>query len=366
MRKLLITTLFATYTLTGWSQATQENTLIINDGSLSAPITIHLSSDQSAVIKKGDELFTVNIDNKNDIIYLDNKSDNDKIIKKLGIDTNFINKSIQQNSNLSHLERLLNYASQQNQRTLYINDGSEIPAEEELVSANNATGESVNASEGNSLIWWIALPLIGLIVGFFVGKATQNKTATPSEIEVDEEAQVEISTIKNDAPAPTQERKTRTQVNINQLKTKYDKLREDSKVLKQNYADLKQNHKELKQLNEADLQYYKVAYNDIILPLQNALDTGNLTEIFRLMSIASIQYAAITRSKLVKKQNYDITNINILLKQPSDKDSYPVISNQTPLDKTPKQLQQLISVLTQLGVKDLNNYILQGYNLNNL
>lgn len=367
MRKLLLSGLFIFQSLCLMAEPTAQNTLVIKDTTYNNKIEVLIKSDQNALITVGkNERFTVHFTIEDGKIKLKTPEENRIILSKLKIPATAFETLFPGMDDMENLEKILAKANEMPQRTLYIMDHNYVPSEqEELVQANAATGENVTEQSSN-MIWWFVLPLCGLILGFVAGKMTNNKTVPPNVIEVDEETQVEISTIKNDAPAPVQEKKTRTNVNINQLKTKYDKLREDSKVLKQNYADLKLNHKELKLAVDADINYYKAAYNDIIVPLQNALDKGNLTEIFKYMTIASIQYSAISRAKLTKKQNYDITNINILLKKPSDHAQYPVLSSETPVDKTPQQLQQVISILKQLGVTNLDNYILQGYKLNNL
>jgi hypothetical protein len=155
-------------------------------------------------------------------------------------------------------------------------------------------------------------------------------------------------------------------VTINQLKLKYDKLNEENKALK---LSLKEQVQENKSFNEsllADKNYYEIAFQEVVLPLQNAIDKGELSEIFKLLTISALVFSAITREKLAKRQNYDITNLNNLLKNKSDHQNYPTLTQQTPIDKTPVNLRQTISILKQLGIKDLDNYIIQGYKITDL
>lgn len=365
MKTLLFSILLTLSATLSWAQ-NNKNTFYIDDPNYSDQIKMTISTDQTALIETLKDKLTVPVEIKGNKVYLKNKEDNQRILNKLNIPTNEIAATYGNDEGLLDLELLLTQANNNAGRNLSIKNASLMSEQEELVNPDTAIGEQIESNNSSSFMWYIILPVIGIAVGFALGKLMQPKPAPIQEIEVDEETHIEINTIKNNAPTPVQERKTKTNVTINQLKTKYEKLQADSKVLKQNFTDLKQNHKELKVAMDADLQYYKAAYSEIIAPLQNALDKGNLTEIFKYMSIASIQYAAISRAKLTKKQNYDITNINTLLKNPSDHSNYPVISSDTPIDKTPQQLQQVVSVLKQLGVKDLDNYILQGYKLNNL
>lgn len=240
------------------------------------------------------------------------------------------------------------------------NDSELYNEQEVLVKAQDAQGTSPNASS-NNLLWWFALPITGVIIGYIIAKKTTNN----NEIEVEEENTPPVAKEEFTSPKPTKA-KAKANVNITQLKQKYDKLREDNKVLKHTIAELKGGHKILKEQLDIDIKYYKTAFQNIVLPLQKAIDAGNHAEIFKLLTIAALQYSAITREKLSKRQNYDITNIQTLRNEPSDHNNYPILTKDTPTDKTPANLRKTISILQQLGVKDLDNYIIHGYKIKDL
>ncbi len=234
--------------------------------------------------------------------------------------------------------------------------------QEILVNAQDAQG-TTPSGKSNNWYWWVLLPIAGVVLGFVISKKLNGNN---SEIEVEEEPIQPIQK-EEESPTPKQAKaKTKSNVNITQLKQKYDKLREDNKVLKQNIATLKNNLKEGKQSLDNDMLYYKAAFQNIVLPLQKAIDGGKHSEIFKMLTIAAIQYSAITREKLSKRQNYDITNIHTLLNEKSDHNNYPELTKDTPTDKTPSNLRQTISILQQLGIKDLDNYIIHGYKLKDL
>lgn len=367
MKKLLLLILLSTHTILNWAQPNSENTLIVNDAKFEKNASIKITTSTTAIVTIGTENNTIPISIKDGIVKLDDKKYSQEILSKLKVPSETITKTYQQYGDIDNLERLLTRASELEQRTLYIQSSAPpIHQEEEiLVNPQIANGEQVE--DGVAWYWLVIIGTAGLLLGYFLSSFNKKNKTMPIEIEVEEDAQQLAIISKEDIPIQQEDgKKPKSNVNINQLKTKYDKLREDSKILKQSYTDLKRNHKELKANIDKDNAYYNMAYQDIVLPLQQALDQGNLTLIYKYQTIAAIQFSAITRAKLTKKQNYDITNIDTLLKNKTDHNSYPELTQHTPIDKTPAQLRNVISVLKQLGVKDLDNYILHGYKLNDL
>lgn len=369
MRKLLFIGILSLHSLFLWAQPGRENTFIVNDNGFDKNISLKITTDQSALITIDSDKQTIPIEIRNGKVVLKNKADNQKILSMLKIPADLIDAKYKQYGEIDNLEKLLTHANELPQRTLYVTNEQQLQAggeQETLVRPQDASGTDPNTGSTN-WYWFVLLPLAGIAAGFVLGKTGGKQTSIPEEIEVEEDGQGGSPLQQEETAPPLAEKsRSRSNVNITQLKQKYDKLREDSKILKQSYTDLKRSHKELKQAIDADLTYYKTAFQDIILPLQAAIDQGELANIFKYVTIASIQYTAITREKLSKRQNYDITNINTLLKTKSDHQQYPELTQQTPVDKTPVNLRQTISVLKQLGIKDLDNYIIHGYKLKDL
>lgn len=369
MKKFIFISILSLHSLFLWAQPTRDNTFIISDNGFDKNISIKITTDQSALITVDNEKQTVPIEIRDGKVLLKNKADNQKVLSLMKVPADLIDARYKQYGDIDNLEKLLNHANELPQRTLYIANEQQLQAggeQETLVRPQDASGTDPNTGS-SSWYWFVLLPVAGIAVGFLLAKVGNRPAALPEEIEVEEEGMGGSPLQQEEAITPLPDKpKSRANVNITQLKQKYDKLREDSKILKQSYTDLKRNHKELKQAIDADTAYYKTAFQDIVLPLQSAIDQGDLGSIFRYMTIASLQYTAITREKLAKRQNYDITNINTLLKNKSDHQNYPELTQSTPVDKTPVNLRQTISVLKQLGIKDLDNYIIHGYKLKDL
>ena len=240
--------------------------------------------------------------------------------------------------------------------------GIDTPVHEEqeaLVNPKDATGTDPN-DHTPGWYWFVLLPLAGIAVGYGVAKATGSKVI-PGNPTVKEKESVALKTLE--ARIDSDETKPLPKQNYDQLKQKYEKLREDHKILKQNVTTLKNQSQDLQKLIDSDAAYFKTAFQEMVLPLQTAIDKGDVATVFKYLTLAALQYSAITRVKLSKRQNYDSTNINTLMKAASDHENYPEINQATPVDKTPANLRELVAALKQLGVKDLDNYILQGYKL---
>ena len=366
MKQLIFIITLAVLSFSTLAQPNINNTFAISDASYNKTANIKITTGNTAIVTIDSNKTTLNIYTENGKVLLQNKADNQAILSQLKISADLIEAKYGQYEGLENLERLLTRANELPQHTLYILNENQIPQEEILVSPEEASGTAPGTSS-NNWYWYAILGVAGLAVGFMIGKMSSKNNDTPEEIEV-ESAPNPVSALQSDdstvlQPDPP---KTTANLNITQLKQKYDKLVEDSKVLKQSYVDLKRNHKELKQSLDFDLVYYKTAFQGIIVPLQQAIDQGDLAHIFKYLTLAAVQYSAITREKLSKKQNYDITNINLLLDKKSDHESYPVLSKDTPADKTPNNLKQTISVLKQLGITDLDNYVIHGYKIKDL
>lgn len=368
MKKLIFICFLCFHFLGLIAQETKGNTFIVPDNSFDKKVSIKISTDQLAIISINGVEQKLPIDISNGKVLLKNKGDNQSILSALKIPAETIDAGLISYGNINSLEKLLTNANEVPLKTLYIKSEAQLQNTDEQV--NNTLpdeGSPINpiSTEAN-WYWFLLLPLAGILVGFILGKWSKVKT-NGNKIEVEEEIiQTNPKTMQVDAIYPENKGKVKTNVTINQLKLKYDKLREENKTLKQTNKELGQNNKTFNDIIQADISCYKIAFQDIVLPLQNAIDKGDLDEIFKLFAISSIVFSAITRQKLSKRQNYDITNINTLLKIKSDHNNYPELTQLTAVDKTPVNLRSTISIFKQLGVRGLDNYIIQGYKLRDL
>lgn len=346
------------------AQQTPSNTLPLNNFVGNA--TIKILPGDKAEITANNSTVEINTVQKNGVVRLKDRKDLERIQSEFRFPKAVINEQLAQIKDVNEVEKLLTKASTSENKSLYIvqgdTTGMSTPLVEEEEFTTHPNTENANPEE-TSTNWMLLIgaAFIAFVCGIFFGRVSKSSKNAASEVEFEDAMDLEPTTNainEQTAPAP----KTKSKLDVHQLKAKYDKLYSDSKILKKAYGDLK---KEKMQLEQWDKAYYQAAFQDIVLPLQQAIDNGKLDEVYKYLTIAAIQYTAVTRAKLTKKQKYDETNIAILLKQPSAQ-TYPELSKQTAVDKTPANLRPIISILTQLGVKNLNNFIFQGYKITDL
>lgn len=368
MKKLVFIGVLCVHFLGVSAQEIKGNTFIVTDNSFDKKVSIKISTDQSALITINGVEQKLPIEISNGKVLLKNKADNARVINELNIAAQTIDEGLKSYGNINSLEKLLTNANEVPLRTLYIKSEAQLQNGSQQPTDNLLDEGAVldPVSTTNNWYWYLLLPLAGILVGFILGKLSKGKT-TGNKIEVEEEVvQPDQKATPDVAIYAESKAKVKTNVTINQLKLKYDKLREENKTLKINNKELGQNIKSLNDTVQADISCYKIAFQDIVLPLQKAIDAGDLAEIFKLFAISSVVFSAITRQKLSKRQNYDITNINTLLKNKSDHHNYPELTQSTAVDKTPVNLRSTLSILKQLGISGLDNYIIQGYKLRDL
>jgi len=366
MKRIFFICLLCFQFLGSQAQESKGNTFVVTDNSFDKNVSLKIATNQTAVITINEVPQTVAIEIVDGKILLRNKADNAVILQKLNIPAAVVDERLKQYGDINSLEKLLTNANEVPLKTLFIKSEAQLQKSiEETDNKNDNAVDNVPATTDNSLLWYILLPVAGILIGFLIGKSIKSKPVE-TKVEVEEEAPQPVMPVQeNAAPAPVK-KKEKSNVTITQLKAKYEKLQADTKVLELQYKELEEQHKTSNGIVQADLQYYTVAFQDIILPLQNAIDKGNIADVFKYTMISSLLFSAITREKLAKRQNYDITNINTLLKAKSDHRNYPDLTQTTAVDKTPVNLRQTLSVLKQLGVKDLDNYIIQGYKIKDL
>lgn len=343
------------------AQQTVQNSIKLDQ--FKGQASIKILADNKAEITTPDTTIIINTVTKDGQIILKNRKDLGVVLEKLQLPKGSIEKQLPEFSNLNELERLLTKAHKSEHQSLYLQEGenTSIINEEEFTSNPNATNENPENQSTTNWFMLLGMAFIALVIGIILGRVTKKEKVSTSEVDFDEAMDLEPTTAtisEQTAVVP----KTKSKLDVHQVKAKYDKLYADSKILKKAYLDLK---KEKTHLEQSDKTYYQAAFQDIILPLQNAIDNNQLDEIFKYLTIAATQFSAITRSKLTKKQKYDESNIALLLRQ-NNNATYPELTKHTAIDKTPANLRPIISILTQLGVKNLNNYIFQGYKITDL
>lgn len=123
----------------------------------------------------------------------------------------------------------------------------------------------------------------------------------------------------------------------------------------------------LKKRIEFDEKYFGQSFENIVKPLEHALEAKNTQAIVPLLIEAMAQYSALTRFKLEKKQSFDLANMQILLGNATfAKSDFPIISKNTSPDNIPNKLKALIELLQKSQAQEVSNTIISGYKIQDL
>ena len=279
------------------------------------------------------DTFALNVDNS-----LKNQENADKVIRSLRFDNNhlaelytqYLNDGEHNKANLIQalVERSLSLPEQ---RIIFVDaaqtSNDEEIAKDELLPINEA--QEPNTPSPFDKWTWIALGL-GLLGGFLVGKllSKNNKVASNT----------------------SSENKTQENTELTQAK--------------EEVANIKST---LNKRLEFDEKYFGNSFDDIIKPLENALEAKDVKTIVPLLIQAATQYSALTRFKLEKKQSFDVENMQILLGTSNyGKSDYPTIDKNTSPDDIPNKLKVLIELLRHAQATSVDNAIVSGYKVQNI
>lgn len=322
--------------ITNSSVAAQEKLSVPNLAETSA-LTID-TVKQTITIQQGVDTRLFNIKKINKEWYI--TDDKVAFFTALGIDSQNIN--VETNSKADYL---INIAAQNKNQKLIL----------EAAQHNNVLTEElvtptapIDKSDTNSWISSTIIGLLGIGIGTVIGMNLRKKPATIASNQQPEAQSFATETTLNDATLQQQ---------IKNLKKEKQQATSQYQTLQQQYQQF--------QRNEA--QVNRIIFEKIILPLQNAINDGDKAQIGKLVFQASIVLSSITRHKEEKKMGYDEHNIQILLHNASkEANSFETITKSTAVDKTPKHIQVVMSMLQEMGVTGLDDYIFQGYYLKNI
>lgn len=325
--------------LTITNSVSAQEKLSIPDLTETSALTID-TVKQTATLQQGVDTRTFKIKKHNQEWNL--SDDKEAFFATLGIDSQNIN--IETNSKADYL---INAAATNKNQKLILEAGQDnntIP--EELVTPNDTKNEQ------NSSLWlWTNVAgVIGVGIGIVIGMNIRKKpNASLEKSESTAESLTDQQIDSKDINALKQQLASITKAK--------DQLAEKHNVLLHQYQQF--------QRNEA--QVNRIIFEKIILPLQNAINDGDKAQIGKLVFQASIVLSSITRHKEEKKLGYDEHNIQILLHNASkEANNFETITKTTAVDKTPKHIQVVISMLQEMGVTGLDDYIFQGYYLKNI
>lgn len=336
------------------AQTIEDNKLLIPNYNGSAAIIIE--SNNKIKIQKADQVINIPVKETNKHLSFLTDQDKIKAIALLGLQDFTLPLTYQKKYEQDDaITALINIANEHISQKLIIENNETIPVNPESEELIQATQPDTSASKPD-----YTLPIIigigGIIAGFIIGWLSKKTKVITNTVEKEIYINTPVTPAIEKKP-----RKTKATSNDEQLNALNTKLEEQLETIQQlKLAETKLNA-QLKQALQFDELYYEKVFNEIILPMQKAINIGDVTQIFKYIMLAGIQLQSIARYKTNKKLKYDEQNIAIILQSAYDIQEYPVITKNTPQDQTPKNLQTVISILKQLGIKDLTPYVFQGY-----
>lgn len=267
--------------------------------------------------------------------------DQQAFFNALGIDSQNIN--IETNSKIDYLINLA--AANKNQKLILEAGQNSNAITEELVTPTATTDTPTTTN-------WLLPTILGLVgigVGTVIGMNIRKQPAKTS------------ATLREAVQEKAMDTDSKSLV---QLEQQIAALKKEKSDLTNTYKALQQ---QFQQYQQQDAQVNRIVFEKIILPLQNAINEGDKAQIGKLVFQAAIVLSSITRHKAEKKLGYDEHNIQILLHNASkEANHFETITKATAVDKTPKHIQVVISMLQDMGVTGLDEYIFQGYYLKNI
>lgn len=342
--------------LAGWAQINREaGSLDIHNFQGTAAVIV---KEDVVRIQKGNQVDSFVLKKENNTITLANASDSTKIYELLGINAEQLAHTLAEQAGATPIAKLLDVASKMNEQKLIIKpvNSDEFDAIHEEEGAQPLSEVNIEPAKTNWL--WTALAgVAALIIGLLIGRATKQKTPVTHAPAVQHRPEPVVKTepttgVATDA-AQTDAGSTKL---ISQLKEELELSKERSRAQAE----------KVQRLLEGDLYYYQAVFDQIILPLQEALERGNKSEIVKYLNLAMVQLSSITRVKVQKKLKFDDANIQLITGNLAPTREFPVIDRNTPIDQIPANLRVLIELLQDNGVEGLGESIVKGYKLKNL
>ena len=228
--------------------------------------------------------------------------------------------------------------------------------------AGGVTDTSIGRAEPGFLADnWLYLALGAVVIAVASSLITKallgNKNKTIAEEEIIEEEQIATTQPK------TKEPKT-TAADVKKLKLE---LKEHQQQLQKVTAAYNELDKQFEAHRNFDKSYFNEAFKKLVVPMGNALESGNRKDITETTLKMMMHYSSLTRYKIAKKQPFDEHNIHYLLNQKGNADASVVeINGATPIDKIPKNIKTLIDLLKESGSQGLDDSVVAGYKIKNL
>lgn len=283
---------------------------------------------------------------------LANDADSAAVYNKLELTPLQLNQALTEQAGANAIAKLIDIAARMQGQQLQI-----VPGEANALSPTDSIEEGakpatlVEESSNNNWLMPTAIGLIALVLGILVGRITKKTNTTnivtnrlPEEPKMATTAEPEESIVKVESKQMAQ-------------------LKKDlAAALEKNNLITEKTQK----LLEGDNLYYNAIFEQLILPLQTALDNGDEAAVVKYAHLAMVHFSSITRVKIRKKQKYDDANIQLITGNASLTQEFPQIDAQTPIDKIPANLRILMNILQKNGVTGLDETVIKGYKLKQL
>ncbi len=222
------------------------------------------------------------------------------------------------------------------------------------INAAEADSDQPAATNNN---WYYGL-LGGLLIGI-IGAAVVLKFFSPKKTAIPQP--------REEDAAPDTEKGKEQRISAAEVK----KLKQEIKNLSAQVAVLQGDNETLEKnlgiYRNFDSTYFGEAFRKLIVPMNEALESGSRKEIMEHLLKIMSHFSSLTRYKIAKKQPYDETNIHYLLGQKGSNEVVATeINADTPIDKIPKNIKAITDLLKEQGSKGLDDSIITGYRIKNL
>ncbi|RQO31552.1 hypothetical protein DBR32_06230 [Taibaiella sp. KBW10] len=343
MKKIIFVLSILSLSLTGIAQSAidaQKGLMSIPGYSGNAAVIV---KRDTVKIQKDEHAKEFKLVHHGNTISLANPEDSSQVYNILDISPAQLAEALKDNAGKTTVDKLLDIAGKMRDGKLVIKKEGTLNTTDTTVEEGAQPAIAVTETQSNNWLIPAICGLAALIIGFVIGKSMSGKKELIAPV-IDP-----IPAALPDTPAPASE-------SVQKLKADNKELKEKNKLITE----------KTQALISGDELYYNQVFNKIILPLQEAIDSGNEAAIVKQLNLAAAHFSSITRTKIRKKLKYDDANIQLVTGNPSFTNEFTAIDGNTPIDKIPSNVRTLIQILKKNGVTELDDTIIQGYKLKHI
>lgn len=346
---------------------------------LSSLLQINVFAQQTETLRMVAQAFSLSVQNGYFIIASEQGKDSFKLKSKPANERNYF---LENTADKATIERILSLDQDEikakwsnafrgldvvdimiNKTAASTNHTLELMPEEVGGQSIDAIQPSVQTEKENTIHWMqVAIGiLIGVVAGAVIAAAFRkpaSRISTP--VIAEEETENFEETVKSFAQDP-KKITDKAKEQIAKLKADKKSLSAEVKSLKTSLNQLEQTIKNNQKFNQI---YYTQAYKEIIEPANAALEKGDEAKASALLLQALAQFSSKARNELNLKQAYDIFNLKTLTQQPVQENEVQIINADTPLDKIPANIKNVLHWMEKNGSHSLGKTAFWGYKIN--